>query len=205
MNQKYFLNKYLLLFILAVFFSFKVFSQDNKTDSIKTEESGYKIFMPNMVLCDQLKNELRVINALIKLRVHPYINLKGDQYNQYLSLVDTIEMSDNVIIKDTVSITLKSGISWNLTGDPPPQPRRFYVKARTKKGREEEAVINRLKYLQFCYEFKKENQLPYEMVEKFNSYYAVIVDEKIRCEMLYEIRFNPEGTTKTTSKEIRFF
>ena len=169
------MHKLILIFLISASCNFYIFPQENKTDSIETGESGYVIFFPSEYTESRIRAELRTWYALIKLRTHPIINLNNDQYRSYSKLIDTIETLNNVTIIDSVSITLKSGISWNLVGNPPPAPKRFYFKALSKKGRKDQAVTDWLKYLQFCYNLEKKRATLEEMVEKFNRYTAIII------------------------------
>ncbi len=200
-SNRFYMIKSFLITILFFTSNISGFSQENKTDPIDTTDFNY-IFLPSQDLYSRINASLRAREALIRLRTHPLMNLINDQFAYYSRLVDTIQNIDNVVIEDSVSITLKSGISWNIIGDPPPAPPNFYLKAINKKGREDKAVGDRIKYLQFCQKFKEQEDEPYEMIDKFNSYYAIYIDRVKYFEMYFEIRFDEEGKTKITNREI---
>jgi hypothetical protein len=72
----------------------------------------------------------------------------------------------------------------------------------TKKGRKDKAIVDRLKYLQFCDRWREIDELPREMVEKFVVYQRIEIDKILYFESLYEIKFNMDKGSSFSKKEI---
>jgi len=147
---------------------------------------------------------LKARGALIKLITYPKISLRPEDYNKYEKLHDSLLVNPDAKIIDSVSITLKSGLSWNIYDEPPKAPKYFFFKPMTKKSETDQAVNNRLKYLDFRGSWDAEGTMPYEMVEKFNRYYAIEIDDVKYLELDFELKYNEEGRLKITDKKIRF-
>lgn len=175
-------------------------SQVSKTDSLEEVQLKNVILFPSRKLEEKINISLRVRQMIIQLKIHPLLNLNKEQRNRLLLLTDTIKYLENVTKLDSFNIKLKSGISWDLRGDPPPQPKNFYLKILTEKGRNDKAVIDRLKYLEFCNDWLEENEDPSLLIDNFKTYYAILVDGVERIVIAYEL----DGDTKITKKLIEF-
>ena len=177
MSESWFnMPKLLLIILMFAFNSFDGYSQKNDIDSADLQESGTYYTAPKPS-CARTNNFVKAEYALIKLKTHPLIGLNKDQYLYYSKLLDTIYVLNNVVITDSGSITLKSGISWNLEKGPPPEPKHFIRKALTKKRREDKAVMDRLKYLQFCNCEIEQDKALIDMIDNFTRYFAIIIDK----------------------------
>lgn len=192
------MNKLALLLFVFGACSINSYSQEKEKD-----EPGQALFSPSASLLTEIRNGLNARHAIINLMVHPRLNLNDEQYQAYSKLLDTIQAIDKIKIIDSVGITLKSGISWNLAGDPPAAPKNF--NRLVKRGSSDVAVTHYLKYLEFCSAWQEGDEMSYEMVEKFNSYYAITSEGTNYLEMSYELRFNAEGKIKITEKEIKLY
>jgi hypothetical protein len=201
------MKKLFIIFLVLLSGNSTIFSQDTEVDSVETTESSGIVLFPNRELEFKIRNSLRAIQMIIKLKTHPLLNLNSAQRDSLLRITDTIKYLNNTSSIDSFSVTLKSGISWDPGNSPPPQPKNFYFKILSKKGRKEQAVIDRLKYLQFCYDWQEESINHYDKIEKFNTYYAIIIDDLEYVVMAYEIIFNPDSSKKLliTNKRIEFY
>ena len=196
------MNKYILITYVLLIGNLHLLAQENKEETIQIDDNEYVLFYPSHELESKIKNGLRVRYKLIKLKTHPELNLDSVEYKSYSKLLDTIQTLNNVTFKDSASIILKNGISWNLNETPPSTPKNFHIKAMTKKGRKDKAVVDRLKYLQFCHRWREIDELPREMVEKFVVYQRIEIDKVLYFESLYEIKFNTDKGTNFSKKEI---
>jgi hypothetical protein len=200
------MKKIIIIILVLASFSLYIFPQESEIDSVETTESTGIILFPKRNLEQEINNSLRAIQLIIKLKTHPLLNLNSDQRDSLLRITDTIKRLKNVTRIDSFSVTLKYGISWDPRIGPPPQPKNFYYKILTKKGREEQAVIDRLKYLQFCYDWQEENINPYEKIEKFNTYFGIVIDDVKYTVMAYELILDPDSKKLIiTNKEIKFY
>ena len=195
----------ILLTIITTFCIGKISSQDSKNDSLEINETKYRVFLPSNQLIKEIEIELRTRNAIISLKTHPRVILNEEQYKTFSKILDTLQYLKNVVIIDSSSIILKSGLSWNLEGDPPSQPKNFYRKVFTEKGRKDKAVMDRLKYLQFCYAWKENGELPKNLVDKFSAYFLVTIDGVKQIEISFDEGFDPNGQTEIIKKEINFY
>lgn len=152
----------------------------------------------------EVENGLRARAMLIELRTHPRIVLDDDQYHAYSSVHDSLILARNVTIIDSISITLSSGVSWNPKGEPPTLPKKFLLKVFTKKDRANKAMSNYLKYQDFCNAWIERNEIPYEMVEKFDRYYALKDGDDTLLKIAFELKFDEENRTRITQKEIQY-
>ena len=202
MSESWF-NMPKLLFIILVFAftSLDGNAQENTTDTLKTEDI-LPLLSQSQKSLSQINNVLRARLMLLKLKIYPLINLNKDQYGYYSELIDTIQNLDNVEVADSIIITLKSGLSWNMGAGPPSAPKHFYKKAFSKKGREDKTVMDRIKYLQFCHSLSEPGIEMEDMIEKFNTYNSIFIDGVKYYQMYFEFKFNEEGRMKVTNREI---
>jgi len=194
--------KYFVFIIGLFLFQINSFSQIKNQDTVSIDNHEYVLFNPSSELNSKIQNGLRIRYSLLKLKTHPKINLNEEEYKSYSQLMDTLLMLDNITFVDSLSIVLKNGLSWNLNSDPPPAPKNFNRKTITKKGQKSKAVTDRLKYLQFCYKWKEIGEFPGGMVDKFVSYQRIEMDNVKYLEILYELKFNKDKSTRFTKKEI---
>lgn len=196
------MKKIIIIILVLTSFNLYIFSQENDIDSVETSEIEGVVLFPSHRLESHIKMSLHAMQMLIQLKIHPLLNLTKDQLSSFSEIIDTIKTLHNVTRIDSINLTLKSGISWDLRNGPPPSPKNFYFKILAKKGKRDQAVIERLKYLEFCYDLDVKNKQLFEVIEKFNTYYVIIIEGVEYIRMEYEIKFNKEGKMKISRKEI---
>ncbi len=197
------MQKYtLLIAILFMLPQHYLFSQEEKERLVEIEGTEYVLFTPSRELESEIRNGLQVRYSLIKLKVHPGLHLDSAGYAFYTALLDTFQFAGGSLFTESTTIHLKNGLSWNLDGDPPSEPRNFNRKAMTRKGRVDKAVIDRLKYLQFCYAWKTQDAFPREMVDRFTSFQSIKKDGVLYFESIFELKFRENKGTQITRKEI---
>lgn len=192
----------LLIAILFVLPQLYLFAQEEKEDIVEIEGTEYVLFTPSKKLESKIRNGVQVRHSLIKLKVHPGLHLDSAEYAFYADLLDTLPSLAGGTFTDSITILLKNGLSWNLDADPPPAPSNFYQKVMTRKGRADKAVIDRLKYLQFCHRWKTLDAFPREMVDRFTAYQSIKKNGVVYFESAFELRFTREQATLITSKKI---
>jgi hypothetical protein len=197
------MKKILSLLLVFTVFTLTGFTQKEQPKTIDINGTEYVKFDPSDSFMIKVKNGLRARNALIKLRTHPRMNLEKEQYNHYKELIESLEQRDDFMVKDCVTIKLKSGLSWKLEENPPAKPSMFNFKLLTESGRNRPEVINYLEYLQFCYKWKEKGEMPTELVENFNRYYTVICGNETCLDMFFEVKFKEDNTTEITDKTIK--
>ena len=196
------MHKNILLFLTFILVSLQLFSQSDQNKTILVNNTEYVLFKPSRELEAEIANGLRVRSTLIKLKTHPKLNLSERQYKSYARIIDSIQITDYATLKDSIGIVLNNGLSWNLNGLTPSAPKRFYRKIKKQQSRQNQTLLDYLKYLQFAYQWKKLNEFPFEMVDKFIYYQLVEIDKQKYIEMHYELIFTPDHKTTFSEKTI---
>jgi len=192
----------LIISVILLLCSHFVLSQNNKQGSSGMENIHH--LPPPKDLDMAVELGLKARGALIKLITYPRLSLKPEDYNRYEKLHDSLLVNPDAKIIDSVTITLKSGLSWNIHDEPPKALKHSFFKPMTKKSETGQAVNNRLKYLHFRGSWDAEGTMPCEMVEKFNRYYAIEIDDVKYLKLDFELKYNEEGRLKISDKKIWF-
>ena len=88
---------------------------------------------------------------------------------------------------DSIIIELDNGLRWCLYSGPPQEPKWFYYRILSKKGREEQEVIDRIHFLQFCAQFDSSYDNPCLVEDKYRVFTRIKYGEKIILKAAYEI------------------
>jgi len=98
------------------------------------------------------------------------------------------EFCENITqMVDSIIIELDNGLRWCLNSGPPQEPKWFYYRILSKKGREEQEVIDRIHFLQFCTQFDSSNDKPCLVEDKYRVFTRIKYGEKIILKAVYEI------------------
>lgn len=155
---------------------------------------------------DETKCSIRIFSESTKSRVNSYLNRKSGFINlifakdcrfkndsifiAFQSLEDNekIESCENIIqTVDSIIIELDNGLSWNLKSGLPKKPKRFYFRIFTKKGRENQEVIDRIHFLEFCSQFDSLNDSPCILSDTYKVYTQIKYKEKAILRAVYDV------------------
>lgn len=193
------MKKYIILFIL-IFYGIQLFAQKR----VIADGIEYEVFIPSQTLKSKISNSLNVRNSLLKLKIHPQLNLTNEQLSNYSLLIDTLVYLDNSVYFQNLSIRLINGLTWNLESKPDFLSKEFYRKVKRKKYWNDKDVISGLKYLQFCDMWINKDEMPYFMVDKFIYYESIDIDGINYLKIYYELKFKPDGKgTYFSNKQIK--
>lgn len=179
-----------------------LFSQTKQNKIVLVNNTEYVLFKPSAELESKIENGLRVRYTLIKLKTHPKLNLSERQYNSYTRIIDSIQTTANATLEDSIGIVLNNGLTWNLGSPPPSEPKRFFRKIQKQNEKQNQALLDYLKYLQFAYQWQKLNDFPFEMVDKFIYHQLIEMNKQKSIEIRYELIFSPDNTTSFSKKRI---
>jgi len=184
--------KITLLIWLVVFTNFIGAAQEDTTQ--------YPINLVDLSHAEERTNtDLSFLQKMLQVKMY-LVPKELDRFKEKCVLLDS--QSENY---DCTTITLHSGLSWNLEKGPPEKPKHFNWYIFSKKGRNRPEMQERIKYLQFVYRCEEINHLATDMIERLDAYYSFTDHDGNLClRAIYRFQPNEKGgydLVKTKVKE----
>ncbi len=144
----------------------------------------------------QVDTYLKRQKALINIKLAKDCSFKDDSvFLQLTQITENQDLCNSITQKiDSILIVLDNGIYWNLDKEPPKEPKRFYTRMLTKKGQENQEVVDRIHYLQFCSRFDNSNDSPCSVSDIYKVYTQIKYMENTVLKAVYKIDFKNELT-----------
>jgi len=181
-------NLIFLVFLLR--FGINLIAQEKTEDNCsirilndQTEKSANKYLQSQSALINTLvAKDCKFLHDSLFMSVLPIDTLKNNEICENIS--QTV---------DSIIVILDNGIAWNLNNDPPEQPKRFHLKMFSKKWNDNQAVIDRIKYLKFCSQFDNSNDNPCTVNDTYNVYTRILYKGKAILNAVFEIDFKAQS------------
>lgn len=174
-------------------FIFLIFLSNIGTNIIAQEKTETKCSI--RILNDQteksVKKYLAKQSLLINILVSKDCKFLNDSLFQSIHQTDSNknkEICEKILqTTDSIIVILDNGITWNLNSAPPKQPKRFYSKMFSKKWSDNQEVIDRISYLEFCSQFDNSNDNPCKVTDTYKVYTQIKYKENTIFKAVYEI------------------
>jgi len=141
-----------------------------------------------------------VLNRFSELRLTLKMMVLSD-YKVFLKSQDSLfsACDSSYTEADSIVMTLKSGVSWELLGKQPKLPPFFLLRKNNQK------VKDGINFSIFKSECEARDSLPYEMIEKFDVFIFFRSGKKTSyLTLFYEIMPDSSGKMKIIDKTVKF-
>ncbi len=172
-----------IIYILILLFTTAYTSHGQQ---VKKEEIEIKLKFLKRKDYQNITSLLNLTSQLIEVHSHPKIQFEK-QCNKL----------NECLMKDSIIITLISGVSWNIKQKPPHVPNKIILKYlfnRKKLTNEEWYLFN---YLEYYYN----SHLRKQFTEKYTRYVYYYKNNELTNRIIYEYRYDNDGDLKLTNKE----